>query len=191
MKSAGSVEFFPLSRRATFDVGVLGRKKHTIMGLLEVDVNEARRRLREIRRTGRQLSFLSWVLKTVGATVTAHPAVHGVFRIGVLRGILKRPTTRKKSMGTVIVTSTTAGARFAGWIVPRTIHNLALGLGSVVQKPRVVNGEVVPREVLHLTILFDHDVVDGAPAARFTSELVRDLETASELRERSMANADS
>jgi pyruvate/2-oxoglutarate dehydrogenase complex dihydrolipoamide acyltransferase (E2) component len=30
-----------------------------------------------------------------------------------------------------------------------------------------VGGQIVPREFLHLTASFDHDVIDGAPAARF------------------------
>lgn len=62
-------------------------------------------------------------------------------------------------MGSVIVTSVAPGLQFPGWILSRSMHNLAFGFGSVVRKPRVV----------HLTVLFDHDVVDGAPAARFVS----------------------
>jgi pyruvate/2-oxoglutarate dehydrogenase complex dihydrolipoamide acyltransferase (E2) component len=100
-----------------------------------------------------------------------------VLRIGIMNSILRNPYTRKATMGTVMVTSVAAGVRFPGWIVPRSMHNLTFGLGSVVRKPRVVNEEVRPRDVLHLTVLLDHDVVDGAPAARFVSRLVKDLET--------------
>jgi hypothetical protein len=39
-------------------------------------------------------------------------------------------------------------------------------------KPAVVQGRVEPREIVHLTVVFDHDVLDGAPAARFTRRLV-------------------
>jgi len=35
---------------------------------------------------------------------------------------------------------------------------------------RVVNGRIEIREYLCVTISFDHDVVDGAPAARFTRQ---------------------
>jgi pyruvate/2-oxoglutarate dehydrogenase complex dihydrolipoamide acyltransferase (E2) component len=35
-----------------------------------------------------------------------------------------------------------------------------------------VEGQIVPREILNLTVLFDHDVVDGAPVARFVYRLV-------------------
>jgi len=41
-------------------------------------------------------------------------------------------------------------------------------------KPSVLanSGEIVPRVFLNLTIAFDHDIVDGAPAARFTSRFL-------------------
>lgn len=44
-------------------------------------------------------------------------------------------------------------------------------LGSITTKPGVVRGAVVPREVLNLTVLIDHDVVDGAVVARFFTRL--------------------
>lgn len=34
---------------------------------------------------------------------------------------------------------------------------------------------------MHLTILFDHDAVDGSTAARFTDALARNIENATEL----------
>jgi len=35
----------------------------------------------------------------------------------------------------------------------------------------MVGGSVKPREYLHVTLSFDHDIVDGAPAARFAARL--------------------
>jgi hypothetical protein len=90
--------------------------------------------------------------------------------------LLRSPKARKETMGTVIVTSIASDIRFPGWIIPRTMHNLAIGLGSVVRKPWVVGDGVEPREILNLTVLLDHDVVDGAPAARFGSRLIENLE---------------
>jgi pyruvate/2-oxoglutarate dehydrogenase complex dihydrolipoamide acyltransferase (E2) component len=40
-----------------------------------------------------------------------------------------------------------------------------------------VDGRVEPRELLSLTIIFDHDIIDGAPAARFTRKLVELIES--------------
>ena len=42
-----------------------------------------------------------------------------------------------------------------------------LGIGRIVCKPAVHAGEVVPRQMVALSLTFDHRVVDGAPAARF------------------------
>lgn len=50
-----------------------------------------------------------------------------------------------------------------------------LGMGRVQDKPVVRNGEIVIRKVLPLTLAFDHRIADGADAARFVSELVRQL----------------
>ncbi|TKR24314.1 2-oxo acid dehydrogenase subunit E2 [Natronomonas salsuginis] len=44
-----------------------------------------------------------------------------------------------------------------------------LGLGAIKEKPRVVDGDVVPRTVLTLSLSIDHRVIDGAEAARFTN----------------------
>jgi pyruvate dehydrogenase E2 component (dihydrolipoamide acetyltransferase) len=42
-----------------------------------------------------------------------------------------------------------------------------LGVGRIVEKPAVHNGQIVPRQRVALSLTFDHRVVDGAPAARF------------------------
>ena len=50
-----------------------------------------------------------------------------------------------------------------------------LGMGRVQEKPVVRDGEIVIRKILPLTLAFDHRVADGADAARFVGELVRNL----------------
>ena len=47
-----------------------------------------------------------------------------------------------------------------------------LGVGRIVEKPAVYQGQIVPRHQVVLSLTFDHRVVDGAPAARFL-DLVR------------------
>ncbi len=54
-----------------------------------------------------------------------------------------------------------------------------LALGALAERPRVVDGEVVPRPVLPISLTSDHRVVDGSDAARFTNELKRYLENPS------------
>jgi pyruvate dehydrogenase E2 component (dihydrolipoamide acetyltransferase) len=47
-----------------------------------------------------------------------------------------------------------------------------LALGRIAERPRVVDGEVVPRHTLPLSLSVDHRVVDGAVAARFTNRVM-------------------
>lgn len=42
-----------------------------------------------------------------------------------------------------------------------------LGVGRIVEKPAVKDGAIVARKMLTLSLVFDHRLVDGAPAARF------------------------
>ena len=93
------------------------------------------------------------------------------------RVLLGNPFVRKRSMGTVIVTNTGMVGAASGWIIPRTIHNLAIGIGSVNKRPWVVGKEIQIRDILHLTVIFDHDAIDGAPAARFTAKLIKKIES--------------
>ncbi|RDZ66292.1 branched-chain alpha-keto acid dehydrogenase subunit E2 [Haloferax sp. Atlit-12N] len=51
-----------------------------------------------------------------------------------------------------------------------------LALGAIKDKPRVIDGEVVPRKVLTLSLSFDHRIVDGAQGARFTNRVKELLE---------------
>ncbi len=50
-----------------------------------------------------------------------------------------------------------------------------LAMGKVQEKPVVREGEIVIRKILPLTLAFDHRIADGADAARFVAELVRQL----------------
>lgn len=51
-----------------------------------------------------------------------------------------------------------------------------LGLARATLQPVVRNGQIVPRLVLPLSLSYDHRVIDGADAARFTRRLVEMLE---------------
>jgi pyruvate/2-oxoglutarate dehydrogenase complex dihydrolipoamide acyltransferase (E2) component len=50
-------------------------------------------------------------------------------------------------------------------------------VGGIARKPAVIEERVEPRYLLNLTVAFDHDVVDGAPAARFVKRLVELIES--------------
>lgn len=254
---------FPSSRQFTFDFGELSRRKHHVLGLLEVDVTDARTRIRHMRRSDKSVSFFAWLVKTVADCVAVNPQVNGYkspqgnkvilfkdvdislpveknvdgvrvplpyvirdaerktvsqihqeieaaksegvedesnyilgekysalgmkmlvslpqwLRLALSRIFLfNNPTRMKGMMGTVVITTVGMVGHVNGWIVPFGMHTICLGLGSLNQQPSVYKGEIQKREILHLTMLIDHDVVDGVPAARFTDDLVRKLESA-------------
>jgi pyruvate dehydrogenase E2 component (dihydrolipoamide acetyltransferase) len=51
-----------------------------------------------------------------------------------------------------------------------------LGVGRVVEKPIILQGEITKGAMMYLSLTFDHRVVDGAPAAEFLQKLKGYLE---------------
>jgi len=51
-----------------------------------------------------------------------------------------------------------------------------LGIGAIRREATFVGETIVPRDLLTLSLTFDHRVLDGAPAARFLQSLVRAIE---------------
>ena len=86
--------------------------------------------------------------------------------------LLGRSIRMRRLAGTVSVTSVgmfgDGGGFGIGVPVPVT---LALVVGGVSPRPRVHDDQVQIRDVLDLTVSIDHNLVDGAPAARFAADL--------------------
>jgi len=102
---------------------------------------------------------------------------------GVLRRLVWRlpqwfPRRWKEMAGTVAVTSVGMFGRGGGWAISPTNYTVQATVGGISAKPRLVDGDLENREFLHLTVTFDHDVVDGAPATRFVARFVALLEAA-------------
>jgi len=51
-----------------------------------------------------------------------------------------------------------------------------LGVGKVVEKPVIVNKEIVIKPMMYLSLSYDHRVIDGAPAAQFLQKIKQLLE---------------
>lgn len=52
-----------------------------------------------------------------------------------------------------------------------------LGLGTIRKEPVVSNdGQIEIRQIMTLSLTFDHRVIDGAPAARFLQSLIKSIE---------------
>lgn len=105
----------------------------------------------------------------------------GFLRRSIWKFLLRHPKIAYKSMGNVIITSVGMMGKVNGWFIHRSIHPISFGIGSILKKPGVVDDKIEIREILNMTILIDHDVIDGAPMARFVQELVKRIEHGSGL----------
>jgi pyruvate/2-oxoglutarate dehydrogenase complex dihydrolipoamide acyltransferase (E2) component len=232
-------------RRFSLDAGWLGRKKHIVHGLLEVDVTEARQSISEHRaRTGESLSFTAFVISCLARAVETNPHVHAyldwrnrlvifdevnvntmievesnggkvvmphiieaanrkTFREiheeiraaqgkpartqemkfmrwflhlpGFIRRLFygfvqKNPRLIRRYSSSVLVTAVGMFGKGSGWGIPMPNFTLTVTLGGIAEKPGVVEGRIETREYLCVTLSFDHDIIDGAPAARFTHQ---------------------
>lgn len=84
------------------------------------------------------------------------------------RWLLRSPKRIKKTMGTVVVTATgMATPGVLAWGIPAGLHPLAIGVGGIARRS-TPDGD---RDILALTIVFDHAVTDGAPVGRFAGRL--------------------
>jgi len=233
---------FPRMRLPMVDGGRMGRQKHLVHGLFEVDVTQARQRLHaHAARTGEALSFTAFLLACLGRALDTHRHMHAyrdwrnrlvifdevdvntlvevdvdgrriirphIFRAinrktvwdlhrelrtfqgaaersreaAFLRGfvrlpavvrrlfygmIFRNPQLLKEYLGTVALSSIGMFGTGGFWGIPVSNHTLQCTVGGIAQKPGVVDGRIDVREYLSVTISFDHDIVDGAPAARF------------------------
>lgn len=251
------IKRFPKTRVATFDICDIGSKKHHIPALLEIDVTDTRKKVREIKRGGKRVSFTACLIKVIGDTIKDHENVAaylngrrelivfddvnvsmivekslngqkvpiplvvekaqqrsvesifeqiedarnhifsedeivlqsrsvwpqrlyytlpGFIRRAFWRYLLAHPRLAYRKMGNVSVTSVGMMGNANGWFVPVSIHPVSFGIGKVTKKAVVINDKIEIREILNMTVLMDHDVVDGAPMARFISDLSSRIE---------------
>jgi pyruvate/2-oxoglutarate dehydrogenase complex dihydrolipoamide acyltransferase (E2) component len=247
---------FPRLQHQAIDWMELSHRKHTMYGLIDVDVTDARRAIKQHRaHTGTPISLTAFIIWCLAHAVSADPAMQA-YRLGrqrlvlfeevdvaimversvdgvrmplpyvvraahaksldqiglELREVQQRkpedfalgsvpprlrwifehglpvwlalPTTlrrlvwtwtladpyrRKRLTGTVGLTSVGMFGRGVGWGVTPMGHTLAVVVGGLTSRPALVGSSIQPREYLCLTLTLDHDVVDGAPAARFTT----------------------
>jgi pyruvate/2-oxoglutarate dehydrogenase complex dihydrolipoamide acyltransferase (E2) component len=80
------------------------------------------------------------------------------------------PQLMKKYFGTVSLTAVGMFGKGAGWGIPLASQTM-ITVGGIGEKPGVVDGQIAIREYLSLTLSFDHDLIDEAPAACFAGRL--------------------
>ncbi|MDN5599662.1 MAG: dihydrolipoamide acetyltransferase family protein [Brachybacterium sp.] len=82
-----------------------------------------------------------------------------------------RTSLRDTRDGTITVTNYGVFDIDSGTPILNPGESAILGVGAIKEKPWVVEGEVVPRQVATLSLSFDHRLIDGALGA----ELLRDV----------------
>lgn len=98
-------------------------------------------------------------------------------RVFAMESMIKNPVRARQLIGTVGFATVNLGGRLSGWVFPdKNPYSLYIALGSVTKKPVVVKNEVRIREVLNMTVIFDHNVIDGTPARSFMNTLVNSIE---------------
>jgi pyruvate/2-oxoglutarate dehydrogenase complex dihydrolipoamide acyltransferase (E2) component len=99
-------------------------------------------------------------------------ALPAMIRRFIWKRFLLKPYIARRTMGSVMVTSVgMACPGVDGWLIPTSVLPLCFAVGGIIKKPGVAEDAVAIHEYLKLTVLIDHDVMDGAPAARFIARL--------------------
>lgn len=90
--------------------------------------------------------------------------------------VMSRSTRMRAMSGTVAVSSVGmfGGGPGHGIGFP-TVLSLSVLVGGRTRQPVVEGDEVTVGDVLDVTVTFDHNTVDGAPAARFVADMQRFL----------------
>lgn len=100
-------------------------------------------------------------------------------RLAYMRVYKLSPSAFKNIAGTTMVSSIGMFGKRAGWGIGfLAYHTVGLLVGGIAEEPMAYQGTIALRESLHATISFDHDIVDGAPAARFSRTFADLVESA-------------
>lgn len=104
------------------------------------------------------------------------------FRLGYMRLHMLNPASFKKMGGTTTVTSVGMFGRRGGWGLGFLgYHTIGMLVAGISAQPMAYQGAIALRECLQVTLSFDHDIVDGAPAARFARTFTDLVEQAAAL----------
>ena len=115
----------------------------------------------------------------------------GIHWIRFIPCLLLRPFIRigsrwllvRKRIGAVSLTAVGMFGRGPLWLLPLSGATVIVSVGGIMERPVLRDGRLEAREHLCITASFDHDIVDGAPAARFMRTFSEYLECGDLLRE--------
>ena len=154
-----------------FEVEVDGRKTirpHILRGVNKRSIREIHEEIRAFQnehKSSQESKFIDGFVR-----------LPGFVRRLFLWGLFKNPHFIKEYYGTVLVSSVGMFGTGSGWGIPVPNHSLQLTLGGIGEKPGVVDHRIEVRKYLSVTVSFDHDIIDGAPAARFMQRLKKLIE---------------
>ena len=98
--------------------------------------------------------------------------------VGLFYRLAARSVRLRQMTGTVSVTSVGMFGGGGGFGIGHpTIQTLTVLVGGISRRPWMFDDKIVPRDILDLTVTVDHNVVDGAPAARFVADLREMIES--------------
>jgi pyruvate/2-oxoglutarate dehydrogenase complex dihydrolipoamide acyltransferase (E2) component len=110
-------------------------------------------------RSAGDLARMRWV------SVLPSFARRGLLRLGRINASL----LARLAVPIVVTSVGAAAGSGAAWGIPIAPLTLSVTLGGIAERVRLGPSGPEAREHLCVTLSFDHDVVDGAPAARFGS----------------------
>jgi len=132
--------------------------------------------------TAQQMTEKDIVLQSKSSRMErVYYALPGFIRRGFWNFLLKHPKLAYSKMGNVAITSVGMIGRINGWFIPISVHPICFGIGKITKKPVVIDDKIEIREILNMSVLIDHDVVDGGLMARFISKLSDNIENGKEL----------
>lgn len=81
------------------------------------------------------------------------------------------------SGGTFTITSIGSIGGLFSYPVINLPEAAILGVHKIVRRPVVREGSVVPRDMMYLSLSFDHRLIDGGTATRFMNDVIRRIES--------------
>lgn len=119
------------------------------------------------QKTGNQLGNLSG-----SAWIRFIPA----FLLKAFIKLADRNISLAKKYGKVAVTAVGMFSKSSTWFIPHGTATLLLTVGGISKKVVQAEEGFRSKEFLNLTASFDHEIVDGAPAARFMKQFSETVE---------------
>lgn len=91
--------------------------------------------------------------------------------------IADRNIKMARRYGKIAVTAVGMYSKAPIWFIPHGTATVLVTVGSIEKKVIESDNQFVSREHLCLTVSFDHDIVDGAPASRFMNQLIETIKS--------------